>query len=447
MPGTEEELVLHRASLVIDGACVDAAPGALLARGCEVIAAGSPQSIGVPPNARIVEHTGLAILPALGNAHAHLDLTTIEPAPFDGDFPSWLGRVRDFRRDSGEEGARGSIERGAALSLAGGVALIGDVVSAPQVHWLTHAMGVLRDHHLRGVSFLEVFGVGSTREAAMRAIEALDFFPDPFMPSTTEQDSTAIHPDIALGATVRIGVQPHAPYSTCDEVVERAIRCARPFSIHLAESAEEIEYALHGTGPLHDMLARFKVQPAAGTSSCEVTTTLGAHPVDWLCARIHASMRRTSRRAGSLSAPRLAVHLNEIDAAHIALLAAHEITAVYCPRASAYFGRRGMPWRDLRSGGVRVALGTDGRLCLDTPSRLSTLDEMRFLAARDGATLSELLPMATTEVARALGFDEQPFTLAPGRKPGLLLVPCGEDPRRGVMASHDAPIWLVRDSQ
>jgi aminodeoxyfutalosine deaminase len=447
MPGTDEELVLHRASLVIDGAGVDAAPGVLLRRGCEVVAAGSPQAIGVPASARVVEHAASAILPALGNAHAHMDLTALEPWPFDGNFPVWLGRVRDFRRHAGEQGARDSIERGAQLSLAGGVALIGDVVSAPEMRWFTNAMSVLRRHHLHGVCFLEVFGVGATSDAAMKAIAAMDLIREPRLDRNKGADPTAIRSHPSDDAIVRAGVQPHAPYSTSNAVVERALQSDHPFSIHLAETADEVEYARFGTGPLRAMLASFGVVSNDRSSSSDGAQPLGPHPVEWLCARIEQSTRRASRTAATRQPPRLAVHLNEIDASHAALLSAHGITAVYCPRASAYFGRQGMPWRDLRSRGVRVALGTDGRLCLDTPKRISTLDEIRFLAMRDGATLAELLPLATTEVARALGFDARPFTLAPGRKPGLLLVPCGDDPRRAVIASAEAPSWLVRASE
>lgn len=403
------EVVLHRASLVVDGAGVEAAPGVVLRRGATVLAAGEPQSIGaLPPGARIETHLGMALLPPLGNAHVHLDLSELPAEPFDGDFAAWLARVRDFRRALDVPRARRSTALGAALCRAGGTALVGDIAGAPLG---TGAAEVLRESGLEGVSFVEVFGVGATADAALRVIDG-------------------VANEAGRERCVHLGVQPHAPFSTSDAVVDAALRAPVPFSIHLAESADEVEFCRSGRGALRDMLTRFGAAIPDGSWP-------GVHPVDWFIAAVRRASPDSPRRM-----PTLVVHLNELEPGHAAALAALRVTAVYCPRASAYFGRRGAPWRELRAAGVRVALGTDGRLCLDTADRISTLDEIRYLARHSGATLREGLAMATVEVARALGVDEVPYTLAPGAKPGLLLVPCGDDPRRGVIDGDAGPQWL-----
>src|SRR5690606_22730184 len=149
-----------------------------------------------------------------------------------------------------------------------------------------------------------------------------------------------------------------------------------PVSIHLAESADEVELCLHGRGALREMLDRFGAVPTDASGS-------GLHPVDWFCARLRSAPR------GAGGAGRLAVHLNAFEAHHAAQLASLGVTAVICPRATAFFGRRGGAWRALRDAGVPVALGTDGRLCLDTPDRISTLDEIRCLARAGEVTLRE----------------------------------------------------------
>jgi len=436
MSAAPPQLVLDRAALVADGAGVDAAPGVVLRRGIEVIAAGTPESIGTPAGAEVVEHPRHAIIPALGNAHAHLDLSELEPAPFDGDFAGWLARVRDFRRGASEVRAVASLDRGAELLVAGGVALVGDIVGAPLSGAMARAVEVIERHGLRGVAFVELFGAGAGRDAALAAITA--------------------HALTAAPPSVQLGLQPHAPYSTCNAVVDAALGTRRPFSIHLAEDGAEVEYALHGSGPIRAMLDCFSARSEHGArasgairggappvdAGAHGAPSLGAHPVVWFCERVALSARGSA--AAHLQAPTLAVHLNETAPQHWAQLAALGIVAVYCPRATAYFGRRALPWRELIAAGMRVALGTDGRLCLDTPSRISTLDEMRLLAVRDGATLRELLPLATINVARGLGFDECMLTLAPGVKPGLLLLACGSDPRRDVLARRDPPAWLAR---
>ena len=195
---------------------------------------------------------------------------------------------------------------------------------------------------------------------------------------------------------MRMGLQPHSPY-TCGLSVyaaaaQLAAHCGVPVSTHLAETLEEIEFVRHGTGPLNEFLRRIGWE--------EPFVPLHLHPVDarW---RERWVMR----------------HLNDIEEHHLRL-AAWRTTVGYCPRASAYFGHpleRHAPYRHrvMLAAGINVALGTDSILCLDTPDRLSVLDEMR-LAERDGTEAHTLLAMGTVNGAAALGLDPRDFTLAPG---------------------------------
>ena len=97
--------------------------------------------------------------------------------------------------------------------------------------------------------------------------------------------------------------------------------------------------------------------------------------------------------------------------------------------------------------GINVALGTDGLLCLDTPDRISVLDEMRFLYERDGVDPVQLLNMATCAGAKALGYDEALVTLEPGPTAGLIAISSDansdEDPFTQVMMSKSAPQWIA----
>ena len=63
-------LRLLRASLLADGRGVLAAPGALLLRGEEIVATGSPEAIGQVADAEVVQLENEAILPAFVNPHA-----------------------------------------------------------------------------------------------------------------------------------------------------------------------------------------------------------------------------------------------------------------------------------------------------------------------------------------------------------------------------------------
>ncbi|MEE8509310.1 MAG: hypothetical protein V3T07_09620, partial [Myxococcota bacterium] len=96
---------------------------------------------------------------------------------------------------------------------------------------------------------------------------------------------------------------------------------------------------------------------------------------------------------------------------------------------------------------VNVALGTDGLICLDTPDRISVLDEMRLLYRRDGTDPAVLLRMGTVAGAVGLGFDPALVTLAPGPTAGLLALPIDRgrdvDPLCQIMERDDPPQWVL----
>lgn len=385
---------LHRAAALVDAAGTIAAPGVILTEGSQVIAAGTPEDVGQVAGARVEQHSGV-LIPALVNAHAHLDLTGLGPRPMEGAFTDW-GRLITAHRKSADDASIASATRqGIELARRGGTALLGDISGAfsliPTV--------VQRECGLPGVSYCEVFGAGTRQAGAIdRMQQRVDGTP-------------------ACDRGVVLGVSPHAPYSCGPRVYSAAARLGLPFVTHLAETCEEIEFTTTGGGPFRDFL----VELGVWDDSVDVA---GVHPVDAVLAAVD-----------NLSvAPMLAVHLNYVTADHIEMLAGRGVHVAYCPRASAYFGHADHRYRDMLAGGVNVALGTDSIICLDTPGRLSVLDEMRVLHERDGLNVLTLLGMATTNGARALGFDESLVTLKPGVTAGVLALEWSGDPPRGATA-------------
>lgn len=396
---------LIHAAAIADGAGCFAAPGAILLEGERLVAAGSPQSIGQPVGVVVEDHGGAVVIPALVNAHAHLDLTHIGPQLFDGDFTHWVDMVRTCRGRLPEEIAA-SVREGVRRARAGGTAVIGDIAGVRS----TIPTLTMREGGMGGVSYLEVFGVGRLQPTAIAAMTA------------------AVESLPALECGVKVGIQPHAPYSCGPEMYRAAARLGRPLATHLAETLDELEFVAHGGGALADMLGRIGVWD-------ETITGFGVHPVDHLANLLPDT-------------PLMAAHLNYLDDQHLDVLARLPITVAYCPRASAYFGHaRPHRYRDMLQRGINVALGTDSFICLDTPDRISVLDEMRLLHRRDAIDPPTLLRMATTSGANALGMHESLFTLAPGEKAGLLALPVndgnGRDALAEAMKRTDPPRWLL----
>ena len=399
---------LITAAMIVDGAQNSVSPGAILLENDAIISSGTPESVGEVSDATRIDLPGKLVMPALVNAHAHLDLTHIGPVPEAGSFTDWISRLQT-QRASDDDGIEASINQGIAYVIAGGTALVGDIagVGSPI------PVRTLRNSPLSGVSFLEVFGNG------IRQTQAIEMM---------QKAIAEIEHD---GRGVTLGLQPHSPYACGIDLYKAVGKTGLPLSTHLAETPEEIQFTRSGDGPLADLLRQFGVWDASIGRS-------GQHPVD----RLKPIFSQT---------PCLAAHLNYIDDHHLALLAAWPLSVAYCPRASAYFGHPRNDhdphrYRDMLEAGINVALGTDSMLCLDTPHRLSVLDDMRFLYHRDNTDPRLLLRMGTINGAIALGVESSRFTLDPGPVAGLIALEINPesnlDPLRQILDGDAPPEWL-----
>jgi len=402
---------LIRASGVIDAAGVSAAPAVLLIEDGRLCAVGTPSEIGEVPDAFVEDHRESLIMPGLVNVHAHLDLSGQGLWPPAGDdFRGWVGQVRQLRAESTPEGIKKAVCRGIQLSLAGGTTCIGDVAGHPPAV----SIEALRASPLRGISFIECFGLGSGQPAAIDRMHQL------LAGCAAESDG------------IQVGVSPHAPYSCGSDLFTAAAATGRPLMTHLAETPGEVELLQHGTGPLRSMLEHdIGVWDAS-------TPIAGMHPVEYAI--------------GPLAQCRgVATHLNWIEPRHIDMLANTTIQVAYCPRASTAFGHGPPtlalhPWQALRAAGVPIGLGTDSLLCLDTPDRISVLDEMRLLAMRDTIDPMTLLEMATIDGARVLDLDPSLTRVGPSAA-GLIACPAlAGDPiamLRDVLGRTEPPSWIL----
>ncbi len=394
------------AAAIADAAGTQAAPGAILIEGDRILASGSPQSIGGAGDAVEEALPRAIVIPALVNAHAHLDLTHMGPQPPTRDFAAWVEQVRAGRARS-LEAIAASVCEGVRLSRAGGTAIVGDIAGARS----TVPTQTLRESGMAAVSYLEVFGIGRTQAAAIEFLDA------------------AARSQSAIDAGVRLGLQPHAPYSCGPEVYRAAAALGLPLSTHLAETCAEREFITSASGPLADMLKRIGVWD-------DSITGFGAHPIDHIANLLGDH-------------PLLAAHLNDLDDRHIDLLARRKISVAYCPRASAYFGHANHRYREMLAAGVNVALGTDSILCLDTADRISVLDEMRLLHHCDATDPLTILHMATINGARALGVRESLVTLKPGESVGLLALQVDDsftsarDAMISALKRDNPPQWVL----
>lgn len=374
-----EHDVLLAVGAACDAAGVELRPAVAHLRGSRLVGIGRPEMFPGRRDLPVVDRREWCLLPGLVNAHCHLDLSSIGPRAYAGDFVEWVSMVqRERARD--EQELQSSVERGVRLAREGGTALVGDIGGmGSQIPFR-----VLSRSELGGVSYVEFFGLGRNQKDACERMEEV----------------------AGAGGAVRLGLQPHAPYSAGIEVYQRAADLARrrglPVCTHLAETRAEIEFTRHASGAMAELLRRIGKWD-------ETICGAGLHPIDAVADALALT-------------PWTLAHVNYCEDRHLEMLARWGATVAYCPRASDYFGHSGHRYQEMARAGVNVALGTDSIICLPTAERISIWDEMRYLAQRDGADGEALLAMGTVNGARALQADESEVTLGPGPKRRLNLV-------------------------
>ena len=328
----------------------------------------------------VVDLGSTAILPALVNAHTHLELSGLRGAvPAAASMPGWVDRLLERRAEAGPpdpEAIRGAV----AEARASGTGLFGDIGNT------TAAAPVLAEAGMPARLFREVLA-----------------FPDAGADAAVD----AAAGDLLSLETVRglrVGLAAHAPYSVGRAAFAALDAAARwrfagPRSIHLAESAEELEFLRTGCGPWRRLLERIgRWDPAWTPPRCG--------PVEYL------------DRLGWLRAGLVAVHGVQLTDPELHRLAEGGAFLVTCPRSNAWTGVGHPPIERFLRAGVRLAVGTDSLASVPDLNLFNELALMRRLAP--SAPARRLLACATLHGAEALGFDDELGAVAPGRRADLV---------------------------
>ena len=346
----------------------------------------------VTPNVAAHDESGeedlgnAAILPGLVNAHTHLELSYLaDEVPPASEFLTWIRALLAARRQRPEPAAPaiiGPMEQAIAESVACGTVVIGDISNT------LVSFTALARSPLAGVVFYELLGFNASDPSALvaQACREID----------------------ALGREdrIRTSLAAHAPYSVAP-LVFSAIHQAIdrdpfvPCSVHLSESAEEVEFIRTGGGPLRQLLQALGAWNTAWRAP-------GVSPVQFL------------DESGFLDSRVLAVHGVQMTQADLSRLASSGATLVTCPRSNGHTGAGAPPIEDFYASGVHVAIGTDSLASAPDLNVFAELGALRALAP--SVLASRLLASATIEGARVLGFNADYGTLEPGKSGRVLVV-------------------------
>lgn len=342
----------------------------------------------------------VALMPGLVNAHTHLELSwmagLIPPAASMND---WIRALMEVRRAGPAGGEAEIVEtmRAAATAMsATGTVLVGDISNT-----LASAR-VLAEAGIGGVVFNELIGF------------------NPSDPLQMVRDARSRVEGLAreFGPALAFSVVAHAPYSVAPslfrEIVNHADRS--PLTIHLAESAEELEFLRTGGGPIRETLEQ-----------------LGVWTDTWRVPQCDPV--RFVADVGYLRPNLLVVHGVHLTDDGLDRLRAAGARLVTCPRSNTWVG--GGPPRIARFYASRlpVAIGTDSLASAPTLNIFDEMAEVRRIAPEVSA--SAILDSATRRGAEALGFGQEFGTLAAGKRASVVAVDVPE------VESGDVEEYLV----
>jgi len=380
--GTDFGEILIAADWIVPVTAAPIAPGGLLLRDGVVTALGRFEELrSRHPGAPVHRLPPGAVMPGVINAHTHLELACLGPIAIDAGFGCWLSRVASGKDGLDEATILAGIRRAIEELEACGTAYVADISN----YALSPAE--LAASRLGGTVFHELIGAnaGLVDEAFARHCPAIEGCSD---------DASA-----PLGR-VRQLLACHTPFSAGPELLRRCTALARergvPWSLHLAESAEETELLLHGRGAIFDFLRLRGIDE-------RLIPRPGQKPVPYI------------ESLGCLDERLIAVHLTQASKDDLALLARRSVKPCVCPSSNRNLTGRLPPVAAMLHVGLRPALGTDSPLSGDA---LNLFGEMEILldAAIDPATI---LSMATLYGAEALELSADYGRIETGNQPTL----------------------------
>ncbi len=355
--------------------------GAVVIHQGTILAVGEARKICRQYFGTMIDHGQGAILPALVNAHTHLEFSAlhgrIRPTASLGE---WLLAAMAGMAGLTTEQIRQGVRQGIEELKRYGTGLVAEV-SNTGLSWSALVYSGLEFHY-----FFECLGFDQLNTGPLEE----DF---PFM-----AEAACDRNNLSAAA--------HAPYSVSAALFDRILdwnrRNGRPSGVHLAESQEEVKFLQHGEGFFRQLLEslgrwRHDFRPP------------GLSPVAYL------------DDLGYLKKRTVAAHGVWLTPEDRELLAARDVWLVLCPRSNRHTGTGFPDLPALWQAGVKLALGTDS---LAGNADLNLFGEiMALLKAYPHFPPSELLTMATLNGAEALGRGSELGSITQGKKAALLFIP------------------------
>lgn len=357
------------------------------------------------PGRQAIDFGSAIILPGLINLHSHLDYSALRLLDVQSALLDWIPQLSKRASAWNQQQWRHSALLGAQEAALTGTSCLADSSYSGAAAWAAAATG------LRATVGLELFGLDEKQ-----ADKRWSLWLERWQKLKNEPDEPL---DTALADhRVRLTVSPHAPYTVCPQLWEKALAWACQFNLpvfcHLSESVSEVNWVAGDEEKIDRFLTTMLPHPLPATS----WKGQGLTPTAMLAAR------------GLLSSNTVAAHAVHLSAADLELLAQSGTTIAHCPRSNARLRNGAARLSRLLSAGVQIGLGTDSAASNDD---LDLLAETRFawnlaraLDPQFSQPAKAAVEMLTIKAACALGLDDQIGSLEVGKKADIAVFSLAE---------------------
>ncbi|MFC1843524.1 amidohydrolase family protein [Thermodesulfobacteriota bacterium] len=400
-PAPQKQPIIHRAPWVVADTSAEIytntrdtiEDGAVVVSGGIIKAVGKFRDISREfSSLPIQEHESKVLAPALINSHCHLELSYLNltesggnQTSYSNDFTLWIRellKARDNFLQSTVDAEKQILSDGSQVlreMAAEGVGFVGDIGNS----LASRTIGP--DQNIEIFFLLELLGL--TKKSEVLSLARLG--------------------EVFSDESLEISCTAHAPYSVTPALIQaikdNADRRGHIFSIHVAESKQEVEFLQTGTGRFLDFLH----ERGAWDSTFKVPGMGAVHYLESL---------------GVLNDKTLCVHVVHVDHEEIGILALKKAKVCLCPGSNRFLGSGKAPVTEFLAHGILPSLGTDSKASNPV---LSIWREMRLLREDHPGLLPEtVFSMATRGGAEAWGIDSALGTLEPGKQARILKVNC-----------------------